>query len=339
MTTVYADFHRHTKKSDGTDDPIEALFSIWQHAEVATISDHDTTAGWEELLVSPIVHVRPGHGLFVVDPDCFISPAGRDAYLGDRSTKVYHGIELTVLYHDRGIHLLGLGIDPPPKPVREKLREQTAYRYARLREMTDEINGRSDGIYADVRVPWDESDGTHSVRSIAGASLSPTKLHVGAALHLAGYGVHARDSMEKYVANLKAAKKFDYSLLYPMHEGIAVIQGQLRGVAGLAHPFRTAERTLQIPVEELIADFASQGGQFLDANTPEEVERLTALGSAHNLFVTGGSDTHGYFDKGWRPNQMPYVAIPSENIVLLEDCMKKARGSDTLDLVSPDPHM
>lgn len=337
---VSTNLHNHTNASDGSDDPTLSLFNLLRYVQYGTISDHDTTDGWEGILLSSLAdHLHLGHGSFTINieelSEAFVgkynisSSSEIQRVLGKKAVKVYHGIELTVSYQNRGVHLLGLGIDAPPPAVREHLFRLAAYRHQRLRKMVDEINAREDGIYAGINIPWDGPDG---VRAFTRKSRAPSRLHTGVVLHRAGYGTSPRDSMEKYVAPLQATA-FDHSYLYSAKEGIAVIREQLRGVPGLAHPKRTA-RHLQMGVEGLVAEFARHGAEFLDANTDEEVAEMETLAQPNNLFVTGGHDTHGMYDRGWKRGD-PRVLIPRANIIRLEALLANYKRLSMLDMDEP----
>lgn len=327
---VRANLHSHTDHSDGTYSPTDAVLDMMGNGvQYGTLSDHDTTSGWESFLDRHGDTVERGPGYFSIPSlPFFSSQEHQDAGL---QLRVYHGIELSVFFRDHSVHIIGLGIDRPTPPVRRHLEGVMSYRYKRLRAMTDGVNELPP--FKDAPIPWDGPDG---VRSIAGVSESPTKIHVGEALHRAGYGSSARDCMDTYVTGLPNAA-FDHTVLYSAEAGVHVLREQLRGVAGLAHPFRTAELLgLGDNLEFLVAPFAELGIQFLDANTHDEVSRLQPLAEKYNLFVLGGHDTHGDYDDKKKTGDK-FVFIPRRNIERLDGLLATGKGVSSLPRLD-DPH-
>jgi predicted metal-dependent phosphoesterase TrpH len=359
--TVRTNLHNHTNMSDGSDHPFVSALNLLRHVSHGTISDHDTTKGWETIIDtlrgSKLAHfVEFGLGYLAVDPASIMPFGGRMKEMAQRMlglptdlgyVKVYHGIELTVDYQGKSVHLLGLGVDTPPPHVRARLNHQMQYRYDRLKRMTDEINERQDGIFKGVTIPYEGKDG---VRDIAGESESPTRIHVGEALRRAGYCSSAREGMEKYLSTKRdnpywlKATAFDHSVLMPAGEGIEAIRVHLRGAVGLAHPERTA-RSLGMDIETLVRTFTDMGVEFLDANSTlgtsrldgkDGVRLLTAIADKHGLFVTGGHDTHGDYDDESARGQR-YVEIPRRNIDRLEQNLADKKGTDSVP--SDEPHI
>lgn len=355
---VRTNLHNHTNRSDGSDEPIASLFSLARHVQFGTISDHDTIAGWEHLVdrMSVLLPIKKGPGYFTMNSSGYspsFNPVAIDGLVGQDEIVVYCGMEMTVAHPNKdgdlkSVHLVGLGIDPLTPPVQRHLARLTRYRYTRLEAMTNEINQRArgeyreddrivePGIYEGVSIPYD--GGNDSVRHIVGSSASPTKLHIAIALsrmfQRAGTRPSPRYCMKKYVSGLTAAN-FDHACLYPAQDGINVLQQQLCGVAILAHPQRTAD-DLGLRLETLVEQFASLGIQGLDANTAVDVDRLTPLANRHSLFITGGADTHGDHDEGWRTGP-PYVEISLDNIYSLNAAIAKAKGLPRLEIVN-EPH-
>lgn len=355
---VRTNLHNHTSWSDGSYDPSVSLAFLAANVQFGAISDHDTTGGWEQILGEPLFsRARRGQGYFIVRRSAerppFFEPISMEGIVGADELMVYQGMEMTVAYENRdgqpkSVHILGLGIDSLVPPIRRRLGRLTSYRYERLRAMTNEINLRSRGeyvkeevvlpvgIYGGCTLGWEEPDG---VRKIAGGSESPTKLHVGIALSRVlstpDHHISPRECMDKYVSGLDASA-FDHTLLYSAQEGIDVLKQQLRGVAVLAHPQRTA-KDLGMTIDELVERFVPLGIQALDANTPEDFARLTHLADRYNLFITGGADSHGKYDEGWRSGS-PYVEIPLSHLLRLNAAIAVAKGIPDLTVRNEEPH-
>ena len=111
------DLHTHTNKSDGTDSPRELVNkAIAMGLTVLGISDHDTTAGWEEAAQT----VRGGLHLVL-------------------------GSEISCLTHDGiSVHMLGLLFDQEHQQMQVMLEETRDGRLPRMRKMIEKM--RAAGI-------------------------------------------------------------------------------------------------------------------------------------------------------------------------------------------------
>ena len=111
------DLHTHTNKSDGTDSPRELVNkAIAMGLTVLGISDHDTTAGWEEAAQT----LRGGLHLVL-------------------------GSEISCLTHDGiSVHMLGLLFDQEHQQMQIMLEETRDGRLPRMRKMIEKM--RAAGI-------------------------------------------------------------------------------------------------------------------------------------------------------------------------------------------------
>ena len=111
------DLHTHTNKSDGTDNPRELVNkAIAMGLTVLGISDHDSTAGWEEAAQT----VRGGLHLVL-------------------------GSEISCLTHDGiSVHMLGLLFDQEHQQMQVMLEETRDGRLPRMRKMIEKM--RAAGI-------------------------------------------------------------------------------------------------------------------------------------------------------------------------------------------------
>jgi 3',5'-nucleoside bisphosphate phosphatase len=106
------DLHTHTTSSDGTDSPRELVNkAIVQGLEVLGISDHDTTAGWQE---------------------------ATDSLRGN--LKLALGAEISCLTDDGiSVHMLGLLFDPLHQEMQTVLEETRDGRLPRMRKMIQKM--------------------------------------------------------------------------------------------------------------------------------------------------------------------------------------------------------
>ena len=112
-----SDLHTHTTCSDGTDSPRELVNkAIVQGLQVLGISDHDTTAGWEE---------------------------ATQTLRG--SLQLALGAEISCLTHDGiSVHMLGMLFDPKHAEMQQVLEETRDGRLPRMRKMIEKM--REEGM-------------------------------------------------------------------------------------------------------------------------------------------------------------------------------------------------
>ena len=104
------DLHTHSSRSDGTDSPLELIQkALHQGLSTIALTDHDTTAGWDEAGLS--------------------LPAGLELVLGaEISTLTQDGIS---------VHMLGLLFDGEHQAMKAMLEESRDQRLPRMRKMIE----------------------------------------------------------------------------------------------------------------------------------------------------------------------------------------------------------
>jgi predicted metal-dependent phosphoesterase TrpH len=116
------DLHTHSRASDGTLTPAALVGAACQAGlSVLALTDHDTTAGWDEAAAA----LQPGLSLV-------------------------RGAELSCVRGGISLHLLGYLFDPDHPPLAERLALVRAGRETRARRMVDLL--AADGI----SVTWDQ---------------------------------------------------------------------------------------------------------------------------------------------------------------------------------------
>lgn len=117
------DLHTHSSRSDGTDTPSDLLA---QAAEAGlttlAITDHDTTAGWDEA-----AEAAQRHGVALV-----------------------RGAELSTRHHGGSVHLLAYLFDPTDEPLAEEMRRMREDRVPRLQRIVERME--DDGF----AVTWED---------------------------------------------------------------------------------------------------------------------------------------------------------------------------------------
>ena len=116
------DLHSHSTHSDGR----ESVEQIFQYAAEAglnalALTDHDTTAGWDEARVE-----AAKHGITFVP-----------------------GIEITTKHHDVSVHMLAYLPDPNFLPLVNRLREVRESRETRIERFVENLKGEYQGLTMD----------------------------------------------------------------------------------------------------------------------------------------------------------------------------------------------
>lgn len=137
------DLHTHSRVSDGTAAPRELVrAAAEQGVDVLALTDHDTTAGWDEA-------VAAAH---------------------DFGVSLVRGIEVSTRFRDSSVHLLAYLPDPDHPPLARMLGEVLAGREARVPRTVARLQ--------ELGVEVEEAD----VRAAAGSSAAAGRPHVADAL-------------------------------------------------------------------------------------------------------------------------------------------------------------
>jgi 3',5'-nucleoside bisphosphate phosphatase len=252
------DLHTHSTASDGTDSPAELVTAA--HAagvDVLAITDHDTTAGWDEAAAALPDGLRLLRG---AEFSC-VSPTGR----GDR---------------DVSVHLLGYLFDPAhPAIVAEQARLRRE-RDARLRRMTERMAAA--GYPVDV----------DTVFSLLPKGASAGRPHLARALVGAGVvgSVDEAFATLLYTGSPFYVEKVDT----PVATAVEMVRAA-GGVSVFAHPL--ARRRGRVVSERVIVELAASGLAGVEVDHPDHAPSdralLRRLAADLDLVVTGSSDYHG----------------------------------------------
>lgn len=256
------DLHLHSTCSDGVLAPA-ALATMVADAGVQlfALTDHDTVAGLEA-----VAAVARARGITAIP-----------------------GIEMSTRWQGRGLHVVGLGIDPAAAAMRRAIEVLTALR----RERAETIAARL------------EHAGAPGQAALArlGPTATPTRTHFARALVELGA---ARDITSAFSRWLARGKPGDVRTEWPELEGTIGAISASGGVAVLAHPLRYALSAGQR--RRLVQEFRAAGGAALEVVTggaaPHQIE--TALGLALRAGLEGsvGSDCHDPALAWHRPDRL-----------------------------------
>lgn len=246
------DLHVHSNASDGSLSPSEVV-SLAAGAGLLAIAltDHDTVSGVQEAL-----------------------DAAKQACI-----TVVPGVELSCLYKEKEIHLLGLYIDHTDPSLLQFLKDAKEKRTARNLEMLDAF--RKDGFLIDMEDLTCNNPGTIITRA-----------HFARALLKKKYVSSVDQAFKKYLDPDRPYYR-KREIITPEEAVNAVLAAG--GFPVLAHPCLYKFGWKQ--TEELICILTDLGMKGLEcfhsSNNQNESSKLRSLALRYGLLPTGGSDFHG----------------------------------------------
>lgn len=246
------DLHAHTIYSDGTLTPAEVVGRARANGvSTLAVTDHDVTDGLAEAGVAAAM----------------------------QGVRLIPGVEISVTWECRTIHVVGLGIDPANPALQAGLSQLREFRWRRAQEIARRL--------ARKNIP----DALARTRRLArGAVLSRT--HFARFLVSNGYVRDMGQAFRSYLGRGRAAHV--PSQWAPLSDAVDWIRGA-GGVAVIAHPSRypLASGALR----RLLQVFRECGGgaiEVVSGSTHEsERKRLSCLAAEFGLFASSGSDYHG----------------------------------------------
>ncbi|WP_104477739.1 PHP domain-containing protein [Actinokineospora auranticolor] len=251
------DLHCHSTVSDGTDTPTELVTAARAAGlDAVAITDHDTTAGWDEAAAA----LAPGQRLLRGAELTCASPDGR----GGQCT----------------IHLLAYLFDPHAEAVVAEHAKTRAERRVRLHAMASRM--AEDGYPVDADALMAELPGD----ATAG------RPHLAQALVRAG----VVDSVDQAFSELLHGRNRFYvpSRRTPVLDAIRMTKAA-GGVTVLAHGFAHRRGpTVTAEVVEELADAGLDGLEIdhPDHEPPARVQ-LREIANRRGMVITGSSDYHG----------------------------------------------
>jgi len=266
------DLHSHSIVSDGTLTPTQLVeHAAAQGVRGLALTDHDDIGGLAEA-----AEVAARHNIAFIN-----------------------GVEISVTWHKRTIHVVGLKVSPAHEPLVKGLEAIRAGRHARAEGMAaglDEIGiaGSLEGAYS------------YAKRGIISRS------HFARFLVETGYAKDISAVFKKYLVKGKPGY-FEHRWA-ELDEAIGWITGS-GGVAVLAHPGRyDLGRT---NMATLLAEFRELGGVGIEvvtgSHTPEQYGHFARLAHQFGFLASLGSDYHGpghgYMDMGRLPD-LPLGCVP-----------------------------
>ncbi|EFL4711644.1 5'-3' exoribonuclease [Escherichia coli] len=250
---VIYDLHSHTTASDGCLTP-EALVHRAVEMRVGTlaITDHDTTAA--------------------------IAPAREEISRSGLALNLIPGVEISTVWENHEIHIVGLNIDITHPLMCEFLAQQTERRNQRAQQIAEGL------------------EKAHIPGALEGAQRlaqggAVTRGHFARFLVECGKASSMADVFKKYLARGKTG--YVPPQWCTIEQAIDVIHHS-GGKAVLAHPGRYNLSAKWL--KRLVAHFAEHDGDAMEVaqcqQSPNERTQLATLARQHHLWASQGSDFH-----------------------------------------------
>jgi 3',5'-nucleoside bisphosphate phosphatase len=239
------ELHCHTTCSDGTLTPTQLVeAAIAAGVRVLAITDHDTMSGWEE---------------------AFAAATGQ-------AIEIVPGLELSTVYNDRSMHILGFY--PDRDKLAAPLQERLAGRQRRAQQMVEKLAA----LGYPIAPPQ------------FAVNMAPGRPHIATALIQAGHIQSQQEAFERFIGDGKPA--------YVEYEKFSAIEGiQLLRRCGAvpvwAHPYLFRGGTVESVLPELVAGGLMGIEVYHPSHSPSDCRTLENFCQKYGLIMTGGSDYHG----------------------------------------------
>ncbi|WP_146001240.1 RNase RNM [Chimaeribacter arupi] len=247
------DLHSHTTASDGFLTPAALVArAVEMRVGVLAITDHDSVDG--------------------------LAAAAEAIAAQQLPLRLVNGVEISTLWENHEIHIVGLNIDPQHPMMQALLAQQRLYRQQRAEEMARRL------------------EKAHIPGALAGALRladggAVTRGHFARFLIEAGKAENVAQVFKKYLAKGKTG--YVPPQWCTIEQAIDVIH-QSGGQAVVAHPGRYDLSAKWL--KRLLAFFAEHGGDAMEVaqcqQAPNERTQLAQYAQQYQLLASQGSDFH-----------------------------------------------
>lgn len=249
----FIDLHVHSTFSDGTLTPTELVSRAAKKELFAfALTDHDTVEG-----IAEAQDVARNYGIELIP-----------------------GIEFSAAYHNRDIHILGLGLEPDQEDFERLLKSFQESRRLRNEEMAERLRRRK-GF--DITLPKLQETYKSAVL---------TRAHFGRWLFEQHYVNSISEAFALYIG--ESCPCFVPKKLSTPEQAIKGIVSA-GGIPVLAHPFLYHMEETEI--RKLILELKELGLKGIEAihssNTKNDEQKLRLMAQEMKLGISGGSDFHG----------------------------------------------
>ncbi len=272
LMSLKYDLHAHSKASDGSLSPSELVARAANlGVNVLALTDHDTLAG--------------------------IAEARQQA--GRCGIRLISGVEISVSWGGRVIHLLGLGVDLHCSELQKGLKRLQEHRGWRAREMGHRLDKA--GI----------SGAYEGAKALSGGNLI-ARTHFARYLVQKGVVPNLRKVFKHYLVRGKPGYVAgDWASL---EEAVAWVQAA-KGQVVVAHPARYSFTRSKL--RRLLSEFTGSGGVGLEvvsgSHSREDIIKMSRYANDFGLLASAGSDFHGpahqWLELGRLP-ELPSICQP-----------------------------
>ncbi len=266
------DLHCHSTISDGLFSPEDLVkHAHKQGVKVLALTDHDDFGGLDEARETA-------------------------KQLG---LQFINGVEISVTWKNRTLHIVGLKFDPHYHPLKHALDAVRQGRLDRAKLMAEGLE--SIGIYGSLE----------GAQEIAGSSII-TRSHFARFLVEAGHVKDVKTVFKKYL--VKGKPGFVDHQWMSLEEAVTLIK-QAGGVAVIAHPGRYDLGRINMHL--LMHEFRKYGGEAIEvvtgSHTIPQYEQFATIAHRFSLKASLGSDFHGpgisYMEMGCI-SELPARCVP-----------------------------
>ena len=266
------DLHCHSTVSDGVLTPTEIVnHAAEKGVRVLALTDHDDVAG-----LATARAVADAHGMQFIN-----------------------GVEISVTWRHRTLHIVGLKINPEYAPLVEGLANIRAGRHTRAEGMAQALE--KVGIHGALEGAYEYSKGGIISRT-----------HFARFLIEKGYAKDTKAVFKRYL--VKGKPGYVEHQWASLEDAMAWIVGS-GGVAVIAHPGRYDLG--RVTMLELMHEFRALGGAAIEvvtaSHTVDQYQEFAKVAKSFDLASSMGSDYHGkgqtYIEMGRLPS-LPSHCVP-----------------------------
>lgn len=281
------DLHVHSAVSDGSMTPADLVaLAARKGLSAIAITDHDTVNG-----IDAAVSAGRSYGVEVVA-----------------------GVELSVLYHDSSVHLLGYLFDHNNEILLNALGRLQEGRVKRNKEIILRLKNHG------IDIHYTE------LKKIAGPG-ECGRPHIAKLLIQKNVVKTMDEAFEKYLK--QGASTYCSRFIYEAGEAIDILKSA-GGLSVLAHP--PIAGNAGRPIGDNLEDLVKMGLDGIEVYYPTHSRKfrkqLMTFAKQRNLLITGGSDYHGDIRPGTTLAGGNNVSVPAELLAIMKQKaaeMRRAR--------------
>lgn len=243
------DLHSHTTASDGRYSPSELVdYAIEKKINILSITDHDTTDGVEEALI----------------------------YSKKLPITILPGIELSTIYNEESIHILGYFRDDSYKALslQNFLKEMKDFRAERGKKIIENLKK-----YFNIIIDYNQISNNPII----------ARPHIAKAIIDSGYNYSFNEVFKKFLS--KDSPAYVENKKVSLDEGIQLLK-EHNAFVSLAHPILIKKSK----VEDLISHDFDGIEAYYSLNTEYDTAKFINLAHKYNKILTCGSDFHGIYN-------------------------------------------